>query len=211
MIDELALIIFILCVCSYSILLVYRFRSKKPFKLTLYNLIYRDWVENRLKKNSEIATHNILRNFQMSNSTITSALFILLGIIIGIYPQNNGSELFWALISLRFVKIALNSFLIIFCILNFILSIRSITRLNLLISGDPGKYQLNGRTGIDAAKKSFIRAKSHWMMGIRGLFYLTATLFWFLSNYLFIIMTIGITLYFIIIRDVRKLKTDESI
>jgi uncharacterized membrane protein len=146
----------------------------------------------------------------MSNSTITSALFILLGIILGIYPQNSGPELFWALISLGFVKIALNSFLIIFCILNFILSIRSITRLNLLISGDPGNYQLNGRTGIDAAKKAFIRAKSHWMIGIRGLFYLTSTLFWFLSNYIFLIMTIGITLYFIAIRDVRKLKFEDN-
>jgi uncharacterized membrane protein len=168
-------------------------------------------VENRLKKDSEIATHNILRNFQMSNSTITSALFILLGIIIGVYPQNNDPELFWALISLRFVKIALNSFLIIFCILNFILSIRSITRLNLLISGNPEKYQLDGRTGIDAAKKAFIRAKTHWMIGIRGLFYLTGTLFWFLSNYLFIIITIVITLYFIVIRDVRKIKAKKNI
>lgn len=206
MLEKIAFSIFIICVIFYSLLLIYRFRSKKPFKLTLYNLIYQDWVENRLRKDSEIATHNILRNFQMSNSTIISALFILLGIVLGLFPQTDTSEIFLADYTVREVQIFLNSFVIIFCILNFILSIRSITRLTLLISGFPEKYELKENTGVDAAKKAFLRAKSHWMIGIRALFYLTATLLWFLETIVFIIMTVLITLYFIAIRDVRKLK-----
>jgi hypothetical protein len=76
MIDEIAFIGFIGCVFLYFTLLLLRFKSKKPFKLTLYNMIYEGWVEKRLKKpESEIATVQILRNVIMANSTLISANF----------------------------------------------------------------------------------------------------------------------------------------
>ncbi|MFO7794766.1 MAG: DUF599 family protein, partial [Promethearchaeia archaeon] len=97
MIDEIAFIFFFSCILLYSILLIIRFRRDTPFKLTIYNKIYEDWVKNRLDGSSEISTVQILRNMQVGNSTLISALFILLGILLGFYNTSflDTSAFFW--------------------------------------------------------------------------------------------------------------------
>ncbi|MBD3196051.1 MAG: DUF599 family protein [Candidatus Lokiarchaeota archaeon] len=208
MFDEISFLFFVGSVILYASLLFYRFRSKKPFKLTLYNMIYQDWVKNRMNKN-EIATVQYLRNFQVGNSTLISALFVLLGILLGLYNSSFldstpffGSEE----ITLGLVKIALNAGIIIFSILNFILSLRSITRLSILISGNPENYKLDEVNGLDETKKAFITAKNHWMVGIRSLFYLTASLIWFINPVIFMSLTAIITIYLILLRDIRAVR-----
>jgi uncharacterized membrane protein len=209
MLDEIAFCIFCFSVILYTSLLFIRFRSDKPFKLTLYNEIYEDWVKNRLEMSSEISTVQILRNVQVANSTLISALFILLGILIGFYNSAflDTSPFFWIEgLERGFMKISVNIFVIMFCIINFILSIRSITRCSLLISGKPQNYAIGNMNGVDAAKRAFLSGKNHWMYGIRGLFFLIATLTWFLDSILFIVLTCLISGYLILFRDARRIE-----
>jgi len=209
MIDEIAFIFFILCVLLYSILLIIRFKRDTPFKLTIYNKMYEDWVKNRLDGSSEISTVQILRNMQVGNSTLISALFLLLGILLGFYNASflDTSAFFWIKeLELGLVKITVNLSVIMFCVINFILSIRSITRCSILISGKPQNYKVGSMNGLDAAKNAFLSGKNHWMYGIRGLFFLTASLTWFLNAIIFMILTALISIYLITFRDIKRIK-----
>lgn len=209
MIDEIAFIFFFSCILLYSILLIIRFRRDTPFKLTIYNRIYEDWVKNRLDGSSEISTVQILRNIQIGNSTLISALFILLGILLGFYNTSflDISAFFWIEeLELGLVKITVNISVIMFCVINFILSIRAITRCSILISGKPQNYKVGKMDGLTAAKNAFISGKNHWMYGIRGLFFLTASLTWFLNSILFMIVTALISVYLITFRDIKRIN-----
>ncbi|MGM0468292.1 MAG: DUF599 family protein [Promethearchaeati archaeon] len=209
MIDEIAFIFFFSCILLYSILLIIRFRRDTPFKLTIYNKIYEDWVKNRLDGSSEISTVQILRNMQVGNSTLISALFILLGILLGFYNTSflDTSAFFWIEeLELGLVKITINISVIMFCVINFILSIRAITRCSILISGKPQNYKVGKMDGLTAAKNAFISGKNHWMYGIRGLFFLTASLIWFLNAIIFMILTALISVYLITFRDIKRIK-----
>ncbi len=209
MIDEIAFIFFFSCILLYSILLIIRFRRDTPFKLTIYNKIYEDWVKNRLDGSSEISTVQILRNMQVGNSTLISALFILLGILLGFYNTSflDTSAFFWIEeLELGLVKITINISVIMFCVINFILSIRAITRCSILISGKPQNYKVGKMDGLTAAKNAFISGKNHWMYGIRGLFFLTASLIWFLNAIIFMILTALISVYLITFRDIKRIN-----
>jgi uncharacterized membrane protein len=200
MFDEFALINFLTCISIYFSLLLYSFKSSKPTKQTVFKLIYKEWVNNRLKDDDPIVAVQTLRNFMMGNSTFISALFILLGILVGFYTTGIFEDtLFWGspYITVSLVKMGVNIFMIIFCLINFILSIRYITRLSLLISGKPQNYQLGKFNGKTLTQKTFISAQNHWMFGVRGLFYLFATLLWYINSIFFIIATYVVTIYLI--------------
>ena len=83
--DEIALIVFVICFFTYFILFYYSFKRSKPNKFQLYKKIYENWVESRLKDNNALVGVQALRNFIMANSTFVSALFILLGILVSVY------------------------------------------------------------------------------------------------------------------------------
>ena len=170
-------------------------------------MIYEGWVEHRLKTHdSEIGTVQIIRNVIMANSTLISALFILLGILLGFYGTNISGDLLVFGVQVDFFKITLNVAVIIFCILNFIMSVRSINRCSLLMTGDPEKYNLGDMNGIDAAKEAFIASKNHWMFGIRALFFLVASMTWFVSSLFLSVASISITIYLILVRYIKRIK-----
>ena len=174
-------------------------------------MIYEGWVEHRLEvPDSEIVTVQIIRNIIMANSTLISALFILLGILLGFYGTNISGDLLVFGVQVVFFKIALNVAVIIFCILNFVMSVRSINRCLLLMTGDPRKYNLGEMNGIEGAKEAFIASKNHWMFGIRALFFLVASMTWFLSSLLLIIASISITIYLILVRDIKRIEIKQK-
>lgn len=207
--NEIAFFIFIACLVTYIILLSISFKQVKPSERNVYRLIYRNWTENRIRKNEDIVTIQALRNFIMGNSTFISGLLILFAILVGFYGTEFFSkELFLGIegIELGFVQISINVSVIIFSLVNFILSIRLIVRLTLAITGNPESYTLEDLEAKKLLKKVFISAQNHWMFGSRGIFYLVATLSWFISPYLFISFSIILTSYLIFWGDIWLLS-----
>lgn len=205
-IDETAFIIFAISVAFYVIIISISFRRKIPTKQNLLREIYYDWVENRLKGENLLYPLHALRNFMMGNSTFISAFFILLGILVGFYSSGLFSnEPFFGntIITVGLMQMTVNIVVIVFIIFNFTLSIRSITRLSLLISGNPQNYTMGEYKGIEITRKSFLSAKNHWMIAIRALFYLISTLLWFVNAIFFIIASILITLYLVAFHDIK--------
>jgi uncharacterized membrane protein len=207
--NEIAFFVFICCLTTYIILLSISFRQIKPSERNIYRLIYRNWAENRLRKNEDLVTIQALRNFIMGNSTFISGLLILLGILVGFYGTEFFSkENFLGIdgLELGFIQIAVNVAIIIFSLINFILSIRLIVRLTLVITGNPESYNFEDIEAKNLLKKVFISAQNHWMFGSRGLFYLVATLSWIINPYLFIAFSIILTSYLILWGDIWLLS-----
>ena len=202
----MAFIVFLTCLSIYFILFFNSLTTKRPSQRAVLNEIYRNWVSNQLNNQDTIVTVQAIRNFIMANSTFISALFILLSMLIGIYDVFFvNSAPFWGNehLTLGLVKITLNIFIIVFALYNFIISIRMLSRLTILITGNPQDYSMgDGKfKGKDITKKTFVLAQNHWMFGIRSLFYLAATLVWYLDAILFIIISILVTIYLIVFQD----------
>jgi uncharacterized membrane protein len=202
LLDELSFFIFIACFILYFFLLYSGINKKTTSKFTVFNEIYKNWVKDRLEDQNPLVGVQALRNFIMGNSTFVSALFILLGIVVGYYTffvTDNNNFFGIVGISIGLVQFTLLLFLIMFCLLNFILSIRYSSRLSLLISGKPSNYSLKNIDGINVTRDTLIHAQTHWMLGFRGLFYLIVSFSWLLHPLLLIISSISITIY--LLRD----------
>ncbi|MBD3338171.1 MAG: DUF599 family protein [Candidatus Lokiarchaeota archaeon] len=206
MLHEIGLIFFASCFIVYFLLLYNNLRRrKKPNKFHVFRLIYINWVQTRVDDNSSLAGVQALRNFIMANSTFVSALFILLGILVGFYNAtffDNMSFFGLSFITVGLVQITLNLLVIVFCLFNFILSIRYTARLSILITGKPHEYAIGKVKGIEVTTKTLLSAQNHWMLGVRSLFYLIATLIWFVSPILLIVATIAVTFYLLALHDI---------
>ncbi len=204
--DEIACIIFLLCILIYVIALFFGYKKKTPSQFNLLKLIYSNWVDNQLKDDSPIISIQALRNFIMGNSTFASALFILAGILVTFFNtvSNINTKHFFGIeeLHLGLVQVTINVIVIIFCLFNFILSIRYVTRLSIVISGHPQDYKIGNLTGVDLARKTLLLAQNHWMYGVRASLYLIATLLWLINAIFFIIISIIVTIYLIAFQDV---------
>ncbi|UYP44032.1 hypothetical protein NEF87_000317 [Candidatus Lokiarchaeum ossiferum] len=202
MIHELAIITFIVCIATYFVFFYLNKIKRNPSQRNVMRLIYANWVEERLNDDSVLTGVQALRNFMMGNSSFISALFILLGLLVGFYSGGFLDEtVIFNSLTTGLVQISSIIVVISYCLVNFILSLRFITRLSLLITGNPRKYSIKKIEGINIAKRTFISAQNHWMLGVRGLFFMIATLLWLVNPILFIISSVLITVYLIGFHD----------
>lgn len=100
------------------------------------------------------------------------------------------------------VLITTNVGMILFCLFNFIMAIRFATRLSLLITGKPREFFTKQYEGIELTRDTLVSAQHHWSYGVRGLFYLAASLFWFVHSIRYITFTIAVTVYLLLSRDI---------
>ena len=210
MIHEIAIIIFIVCIGTYFSVYFFNVRKGKPSQRNVMRLIYANWVEERLKDDSVLIAVQALRNFMMGNSSFISTLIVLLGLLVGFYSSGFLDEtILLNDLPLGLIQIGTIFFVISFCLVNFILSLRFITRLSLLISGNPKNYAMKKIEGINLTKMTFISAQNHWMLGVRGIFYMIATLLWLVNPFFFIVSSILITIYFIAFHDFWMFKKES--
>jgi len=210
--DEMAFFIFLVCFILYFILFVHALKTSRPTKVKVLKLIYVNWVKTRLEEEDPITAVQALRNFIYGNSTFVSALFILLGILVGFYSsvipeqvdQLPPDEIFLNLqfLPIDLVLITTNVGMILFCLFNFIMAIRFATRLSLLITGKPREFFTKQYEGIELTRDTLVSAQHHWSYGVRGLFYLAASLFWFVHSIIYIIFTIAVTVYLLLSHDI---------
>ncbi|MBD3196500.1 MAG: DUF599 family protein [Candidatus Lokiarchaeota archaeon] len=205
LLDDIALIVFAVCFSSYIAIFYFTMKTKKPSKYSVFQLIYDNWVKSRLNVESPLTAVQALRNFIMGNSTFVSSLFLLLGIIIGFSDNimSNSSPVFGIdLFYLGIVQFSNTILMIVFSLFNFILSIRYATRLSILITGKPDDFSIGEIGGITVTKQTLVSAQTHWTLGVRGLFFLAASFFWFINGVLFLIITVAITIYLLLSHDI---------
>jgi len=204
--DDIGLMIFTGCFIIFIYIFFLHLRKEeRASKYNVLKLIYDNWVKSRLEEEHLLTGVQALRNFLMGNSTFVSSLFILIGILTGFFENisQNSEDLFnLPGVNLGIVKFSLTVIVLIFCLFNFILSIRYATRLSILITGKPKDFSIGEVKGFKITKETLNKAQIHWMLGIRSLFFLATSFFWYINSILFIIITAAITIYLFISHDV---------
>jgi uncharacterized membrane protein len=106
-IDEISLVIFATSFVLYFLLLHLRIKQKNPTDIKVFKIIYRNWVKSCLSDENHTVGIQALRNFIRGNATFVSALFILLGLLLGFFDAtlNLNGTFFWMDVSLALVKL----------------------------------------------------------------------------------------------------------
>ena len=132
-------------------------------------------------------------------------MLIYLGLLVGLLNSQVGSgPLFWNIpnFTVFFLQLVLNVMITAFCLFNFVYSVRMNIRTALLITSDPKKFE----RGVELAIDAFRSTQNHWMIGVRGLYYLAAAVTWFLNATIFMLFTIIVTIYLVITKDILILS-----
>jgi len=211
--NEVALVFYLSCGLIYVILMT---RTKKKGTKSRHNiikLILNNWVSQRFSDHNLALVVQALRNIIMGNSIFSSGLLILLGILVGLYESNlfDSETLLFSLkgLPIGLVKISFSVILIVFSLFNFILTIRMMNRLTLLFCAFPEKIMPDEIENLDIVEDSFKAGYNHLVLGTRGLFYLIPLLSWLIHPILFIVSTIGVTIYLIFFHDIRSSKSAD--
>ncbi len=222
--DELinlaALLIFMVCISTYAIGLLYKIKKPSWGERGFLNIMYSLWVKRMLDPSETTTAVQTMRNLIMATTFLASSMMLLLGLLLAAPLDRftelfslsaNGAEQFAQFKLLLFVAI------IVFSIIMFLLSLRQMVRFSIII-GIPA----NSIQEVVAAQKktkntkaceqfdekelkidTFLRAMNRFTFGIRAVFYGIILLLWFLSVYAFIIGTVCLTVFLIFHHDLE--------
>jgi len=213
LLDEIAFFIFLGCIII-SIIMLYVSLSKPSTRKGLRRQVLKNWVQINLEE-PNANTIQTIRNQILVNSAFISALIILTGLMIGLFPLlfDNNTEFLWGIIpnfSLGLAQLITLLVVIIFSLLSFINSSRMTANLSFLMTSKPQDVKVEGVTGLALTRDAFRIAQRSWIFGVRGLFYIIAAFTWFVNPIFFIVSSVLITIYLILFHDLaifeKKLK-----
>lgn len=166
--------------------------------------VLKKWVSNRLEGNPQDAIQAI-RNQIIVNSAFVSALLVFTGLIIGLYSSifTNTNKFLVNIIpqiTIANAQIFTIGICIIISLFSFINSNRMATNLTFLITSKRDEKS-NTANDLHLAQDAFRIMQRSWMLGIRGLFFLIAAITWLMQPIVFIVCTILILLYVMLIQD----------
>lgn len=219
--NGLAFIVFLVCIISYGVIL--RMGMKKPTtsKRGLLNIYYRFWVLQMSELENKLEAIQTMRNLIMSVTFLSSTILILLGILAQ-SSANGFDELFLNFSSLNVsvlfqYKMFVLFIVLVFSLIMFLLSLRHMVRFSIIISipvedniktndkknskGDDSVYS-NDIKKVQSVV--FLKAMNRFTFGIRGVYFATVILLWFISTYAFIVGMILITYILIKYHDIRS-------
>ncbi|NHJ49981.1 MAG: DUF599 domain-containing protein [Asgard group archaeon] len=207
MLDEIAFFILILCYIISIIMLYYSLNKEKTRK-GVRRRILKNWVFNNIDLKNMNAVQAI-RNLIIVNNAFISALLVLTGLLIGLFSNifTDNTIFLWGIIpsvSIKIAQIILVGFFVMFCLFNFINSNRMAANLSFLITTDPETDVVDKEQkeqNILLIRDTFRISQRSWMLGIRGIFYLVATITWLIHPVVLIVSSVIITLYVILAHD----------
>ena len=227
LINNIALIIFLLCITIYAIGLLYKIKRPSWGERGFLNIMYGLWVTRMSKPTETIVAVQTMRNLIMITTFLPSAMLLLLGLLLAA-PSNGLNGFFSPTLTSTepYIQYKLLLFVavIIFSVIMFLLALRQMVRFSVLI-GIPkasietisanqkyskGKTKIFGHLNAEELKKDvFLRAMNRFTFGMRAIFYGITLILWFLSVYAFIVGTLSLTIYLIVHHDVEPPNKGE--
>ena len=226
-INIIAFAAFVICVFSYGLKLRSGMKNPSTSKRGLLNMYYQVWVVRMAEEKNKIEAIQTMRNLIMSVTFLSSTLLILLGILVQ-FSSNGFDEILnnfpnLSTSALPEYKLLVLYLVIVFSLVMFLLSLRHMVRFSILIGiptieiektskNEIGEKE-NKQCSLDARmiqRDVFLKAMNRFTYGIRGVYYVTALLLWFISAYAFIFGTIIITILLIKYHDIKTPCLDET-
>jgi len=199
--DILAIVIFsIYAVCLWGYHYLYFFLTERKDVVTQRNRINEailSWFETSIEEEDYLLVIHQLRNVIMAVTFLATAAVLLLGLLFGLSPTalpdslENGSHGLWLVI-----------FTLIYSFFNFLLCLRQFTRITFLVRSAPDKLEdISGESAKKYLANLFIRGNREYTLGRRSMLYGMVALTWLLNPWIFLILTVGMTLVFIFSYD----------
>ncbi len=153
--------------------------------------IYREfWIENILTRNRGMVAVQQIRNMTMVTTFLASSTLIFMGVLVSYtgtsFPiqEDYTDYKFYALLGI----IALAFF-------NFLFMLRTANNLTILIESSPSKIEeLEGIPAVQYLTQKINKAFLLHTLGMRCLYYSIPLFFWFFDPYVFIMITVVLTL-----------------
>ncbi len=76
------------------------------------------------------------------------------------------------------------------------------SNLSYLITSQPQDVEINDIKGVGLTRYTFRISQCSWMLGVRRLFFIIAAVTWLIHSIFFIVSTLILTLYVILIQDI---------
>lgn len=191
----LAFLVYACCFLLYHSTYLY-FTDKKPnlTKKGRINSCYASWLKNSAEQGQYLLLVHQLRNMIMSITFLASASILLIGFL-----------LTYGLLDTQITKgLAVSGsvdypgwlifFTLTFSFLNLLLALRHLNNLTVLIRSDPDKLErIEGNSAPAYLEKLFKRGSQRYMLGRRGFLYAIVIFFWYVDVWLFIGLTVLLT------------------
>jgi len=188
----IALSVFVLCFPLYHLIYLHfssNFSSKT--KKGRINRCARSWLIATLEEKDYLLTTHQIRNMIMGITFLASTVVILIGLLVKLeelslnypLPQDRVSYASWLIL------ITLG-----YSFVNLLLALRHLTNLTTLIRSDPEELrQIEGKEPAEYLTKLFVTGSQSYMMGRRGFLYGIVVLGWYFDVWVFVGLTLLLT------------------
>lgn len=193
-------ILSIYSICLWGYHYLYFFLTERKEVVTQRNRINKaivSWFHISIEEEDYMLMIHQLRNVIMSVTFLASAAVLLLGLLVGFSPSAipepivNGDYALWLII-----------FTLIYSFFNFLLCLRHFTRITFLVrSSHETLEEISGEKADIYLANLFIRGNREYTLGRRSMLYGIVALTWLLNVWVFLILTVGMTLAFVISYD----------
>jgi len=190
--------VYVVCLWGYHYL--YFFLTERKDMVTQRNRINEailSWFETSIEGEDYLLVIHQLRNVIMAVTFLATAAVLLLGLLFGLSPSalpdplTNGTYALWLVI-----------FTLIYSFFHFLLCLRNFTRITFLVRSAPDKLKdISGERAEVYLANLFIRGNREYTLGRRSMLYGIVALTWLLNLWVFLILTVGMTLVFIVSYD----------
>ena len=172
------------------------FTNKKPSltKKGRINGCYASWLKHSIEQEQYLLLVHQLRNMIMSITFLASASILLIGFLLtyGLLDTQitNGLAAPGAVDYPGWLIF----FTLTFSFLNLLLALRHLNNLTVLVRSDPGKLEkIEGSSAPAYLEKLFKRGSQRYMLGRRGFLYAIVIFFWYVDVWVFIGLTVLLT------------------
>lgn len=190
-----AIILFGVCFLGYH--LTYFWITKNyptKTKKGRINRCIESWLGEILKSDNHLLLVHQLRNMIMAITFLASASVILLGFLFNFSQVGKAIAEFPTALNPRDYPIWLIIFTLGYSFLNFVLALRHLSHLTILAKGSPDKLKMiEGKTPMEYLEKLFVTGNHRYMMGRRGFLYGVVILTWYLHVWIFMGLTVLLT------------------
>ncbi len=194
------LLISVYAICLWLYHYAYFYITEKKDVLTRRNLINNaivSWFDIALEERDHLLVIHQLRNVIMSVTFLATTSVLLLGLLFGFSASSLPGPL-----EVGVYPTWLITFTLIYSFFNFLQCLRHFTRITFLIRSAPDELEaISGEKAEIYLAGLFIRGNREFTLGRRSMLYAIVALTWLLNPWVFLFLTIGMTLLFIISYD----------
>jgi len=192
------LAVYSFCLWGYHFIYFY-ITEKKDVTTRRYmiNEAILSWIERSFEKKEHLLIIHQLRNVIMAVTFLATTAVLLIGLIFGFSPTALPGPL-------EHIDYALwlMMFTLIFSFFNFLLCLRHFTRMTFMVRSSPDKLEkISGLKAEEYLANLFIRGNREYTLGRRSMLYGIVALIWLFNAWIFMFVTIGMTLAFILSYD----------